>query len=408
MPSHPPVALLLSASSQQTGHAAVTLSVISVDVRQPQWHANETLRQGCVMEAKKTALTVAAAGTVAGVAGLVLLASPAGAGEAPPSLPEISADDLVESVLNTEIPALSGSVAMENNLGLPIPGLPGTDGSEVQVFVDGEGKHRVQVPTDGGETTIVDDGRTVWVWNSSERTVTKMAHGDAEKQAEKSLEDRFGDPATAARDLVDAMQADSTVDVDGTARVAGRPVYQLVLTPKPSERTLLREIRVSVDSETRVPLQVEVLANGQADPALKAGFTEFADGPQDAELFQFTPPAGAKVTEEDPREELPEGRSPEDFLDDLDLQSYGEGWDTVLTGRIPEDALRMPAVEDDRGRMENPMDLLGSIGKQVSGDFGSGWVIEANVGTALVTEDGRVAIGAVPEQVVIEAAEQMK
>ncbi|HEX2134262.1 MAG TPA: outer membrane lipoprotein carrier protein LolA [Actinophytocola sp.] len=376
------------------------------------------------METKKTALSFAAAGTVAGVAGLVLLASPAGAGEAPPSLPAISPDDLVESVLNTEIPALSGSVAMENNLGLPIPGMPGsTDGSEIRVYTDGEGKHRLQMPRQGTETTVIDDGTTVWVWNSAERTVTKTPHKADGKQAEKPLEGRFADPATAARDLVDAMQADSTVDVDGTARVAERPVYQLVLTPKPTERTLLREVRVSVDSETRVPLQVEVLANGQAEPAIKAGFTEFADGPQDPGLFQFTPPKGATVTEQDPKEEF-RGQSPEDMFGELDLNTYGEGWDTVLTGTVPEAVLTgdfgdfgsdrdRGGDQGDRGDFgegmgNNPLDLLGTLGKQVSGDFGTGYVISANVGTALITEDGKIAIGAVPEQVVIEAVEQMK
>ncbi|MCT2587482.1 LolA family protein [Actinophytocola gossypii] len=377
------------------------------------------------METKKTVLSFAAAGTVAGVAGLVLLASPAGAGEAPPELPAISPDDLVESVLNTEIPALSGSVALENNLGLPLPGMPGsTDGAEIRVFTDGEGKHRVQLPDSGTETTVIDDGKTVWVWNSSERSVTKVPHGADGKAHEKPLESRFADPATAARELVDAMQKDSEVDVDGTARVADRPVYQLVLTPKPTERTLLREVRVSVDSETRVPLQVEVLANGQAEPAVKAGFTEFADGPQDASLFQFTPPEGATVTEQDPNEEF-RGQAPKDLFGDLDLNTYGEGWDTVLTATIPNDMLTMPFDEarpggdrgdrGDRGERggfangsDNPLELLGTLGKQVSGDFGTGYVISANVGTALITEDGKVAIGAVPEQVVIEAAEQMK
>jgi outer membrane lipoprotein-sorting protein len=368
------------------------------------------------METKKTVLSVAAAGTVAGVAGLVLLASPAGAGEAPPSLPAISADELVESVLTTEIPALSGSVTMENDLGLPIPGLPGSSAEgNVRVFTDGEGKHRVQMADRGSETTVIDDGKTVWIWNSTERSVTKAPHDGKDgkdAQAHRSLESRLADPATAARDIVNAMRADSSVEVDGTARVAERPVYQLVLSPKPSERTLLREVRVSVDSETRVPLQIEVLANGQADPALKVGFTEFADGAQDPALFRFTPPAGAKVTEEKPDQEL-EGRTPEDMFAEFDFATYGEGWDTVLTATLPDGALTMSTPRGDQGMelpegAQSPLDLLGTIGKQVSGEFGTGYVIETKVGTALVTEDGKVAIGAVPAQVVIEAAEQLK
>jgi outer membrane lipoprotein-sorting protein len=349
------------------------------------------------MNSKKTALSFAAVGTAAGVAGLVLLASPAGAGEAPPALPPIGADQLVESVLESKVPALGGSVELENNLGLPVPGLPGSmgEGDQIRVYTDGQGRGRISVPRGGGETTVVDDGTTVWVWNSAEKTVTKVPHGAKEHTP---IEGRLADPATAARDLVNAMQEDSTVDVDGTARVAGRPVYQLVLAPKPTERTLLREIRVSVDSETRVPLQLEVLANGQADPALKVGFTEFEDGPQDAGLFKFTPPEGAEVTEEKPDAEI-HGQSPDEMFSKLDVETVGQGWDTVLTGKLPAEALNMPGGDGQNTAME----FLSRIGKEVHGDFGTGWVISTKVGTALITEDGRVALGAVPQQVLTQA-----
>lgn len=357
------------------------------------------------MNSRKTALSFAAAGTAAGVIGLVVLATPAGAGEAPPALPPVSAEALVESVLNTDaIPALAGSVAIENNLGLPIPGIPKSDGDDIQVWSDGTGKGRLAVSGGRSETTIVDDGSTVWVWDSSERSVTKVPH--QEGVAEKPLEGKFADPAAAAKELVTAMQQDSTVSVDGTARVADRPVYQLVLAPKPTERTLLREIRVSVDSELRIPLQLEVLANGQSDPAVKVGFTEFSSGAQDPKLFQFTPPAGATVSEQDVPERVG-GKSVDDWLAQADLKTVGRGWDIVATGKVPGDALA--AAESMSGESgQDPFALLGTFGKEVHGDFGTGYVISTSVGTALITEDGKVAIGAVPEQVVTEAIATVK
>lgn len=359
------------------------------------------------MNSRKTALSFAAAGTAAGVVGLVVLATPAGAGEAPPALPPVSASELVASVLDTEaIPALAGSVAIENNLGLPIPGMPTSsgEGDALQVWSDGTGKGRLAVAGRGGETTIVDDGSTVWVWNSAERSVTKVPHGKG--AADKPLEGKFADPASAATELVTAMQADSTVSVDGTARVADRPVYQLVLAPKPTEKTLLREIRVSVDSELRIPLQLEVLANGQSDPAVKIGFTEFSDAQQDPELFRFTPPAGATVSEQDLPDEA-HGKAVDDWLSQADFKTVGRGWDIVATGKVPADALAAAEGMSDRSG-QDMFALLGTFGKKVHGDFGTGYVISASVGTALITEDGKVAIGAVPEQVVKEAIKTVK
>lgn len=359
------------------------------------------------MNSRKTALSFAAAGTAAGVIGLVVLATPAGAGEAPPALPPVSAEALVESVLDTKtVPALAGSVEVDNNLGLPIPGVPSSsgDGDAVQVWSDGTGKGRLALAGRDGETTIVDDGTTVWVWNSESRKVTKVPHEKAE--ADKPIEGKLADPAAAATELVTAMQEDSTVIVDGTARVADRPVYQLVLTPKPTERTLLREIRVSVDSELRIPLQLEVLANGQADPAVRIGFTKFEAGTQDPALFAFTPPEGATVTEKDVPEEVG-GKNVEDLLSQADLKTTGRGWDTVLTGKIPAEALQQ--AEEMSGTTDQDMfKLLATIGQEVNGPYGKGYAISTSVGTVLITEDGKLAVGAVPTPVVEEAIATVK
>ncbi|MBC6451158.1 LolA family protein [Actinokineospora xionganensis] len=357
------------------------------------------------MDRKRTALTVAAAGTATGVVGLILLATPAGAGEQPPALPEISPEALVESVIKTEkIPAMSGAVEFTSDLGIPVPGLPqaGSGGEAAHVYTDGEGRARVSISQGGSERTIVHDGTTTWMWNSADRSVQKMVSGEHEK---KTAEHKLADPATAAREFIGLMGKDSTITVDGTARVADRPVYQLVLTPKPTERTLLREVRVAVDSETRLPLRLEVLANGQAEPALRIGFTDFETGAQDASLFTYTPPAGAKVTESKPGDHKPseaELKEKQNLFESIDGKTVGEGWDTVLVGKVPAELLTGEVKSGERGTTD-PSRLLKQFGKEVSGPFGTGYVISSKVGTLLVTADGRAALGAVPQQVLVDA-----
>lgn len=356
------------------------------------------------MDRKRTALTVAAAGTATGVVGLILLATPAGAGEQPPALPEISPEALVESVIKTEkIPAMSGAVEFTSDLGIPIPGLPQarSGGEAAHVYTDGEGRARVSISQGGSERTIVRDGTTTWIWDSADRSVRKLVDGPQET---KTPETTMADPATAARDFIALMGKDSTITVDGTARVADRPVYQLVLTPKPTERTLLREVRVAIDSETRLPLRLEVLANGQAEPAVRIGFTDFETGAQDASLFTYTPPAGAKVTESKPDDHMPSEAEKKhgDLFESIDGKAVGEGWDTVLVGKVPAELLSGEVKTDDRGTTD-PSQLLKQFGKEVSGPFGTGYVISSKVGTLLVTTDGRAALGAVPQQVLVDA-----
>lgn len=356
------------------------------------------------MNRRKTALGAAAAGTAAGVVGLVLLATPAGAGGAPPALPPVTADALVQSVLTAKVPAMSGSVKIDESLGLPIPVLPSgsAGGDAARVYSDGQGKGRIALSSQMSETTIVADGTDVWIWESGNRSVRKASGEHKPEQVPEEL----ADPSSAAKQLVGAMREDSTVTVDGTERVAGRPVYKLVLTPNASEKTLLREVRVAIDSELRVPLQLEVLANGQSTPALKIGFTEFEPGAQNPSLFQFTVPPGATVTEEKPGDHL-NPKAAQDLLTQLDPKIVGRGWDTVLVGKIPADVLSTPQGEG-KGDRPDAMSLLRQFAKQVSGPYGTGWVISTKVGTALITADGRAALGAVPEQVLVDALGQVK
>ncbi|HWR49059.1 MAG TPA: outer membrane lipoprotein carrier protein LolA [Pseudonocardiaceae bacterium] len=343
------------------------------------------------MKLAMTALAMAAAGAI----GLGSLTMPAGAG-ADPSLPPVSAEDLVASVLTAKVPALDGTVTVHNALGLPA--LPGVAAPLTQpvttfrVWSDGQGHDRLELPSRNGEQVLIEDGTTLWYYDSSSRTATALENGATPARQRPPV----ADPAQEARELVGAVRKYSTVTVDGTGTVAGRPVYQLVLTPAPIERTLLREVRVAVDSARRVPLQLTVLANGSPNPALQIGFSDLTVGPQDPALFHFTPPAGVKVErpKNEPRAGLPPGQH-----DGAMIHTQGEGWDTVVLGQLPP---AQPPTQQGPAH-QDPLAVIQRIGRPTTGPWGHGWVIQTAVGTVLVTSDGRVAAGAVPQQVLDEA-----
>lgn len=335
---------------------------------------------------RTTAIRAGLAASAAAAIGLGVLAIPAGAGSAP-ELPDVSAEELVGSVITASPPAFGGTVQVVNGLGLPT--LPGIEGGEqpplaampdtARVWSDGDGRARIALPSRTGEQTLVEDGDTLWRYDSDSRTATALKHGELPAQAP------MADPATAARTLVETVRSTSEVTVDGTAEVAGRPAYDLVLTPAATERTLLREVRIAVDSETRMPLRLDVLTNGSTEPALRIGFTDIEVGPQDVELFRFTPPDGVSV-------ERPDRWVTYAPLDKPSAGVVGDGWDTVVLGRIPAGT-----------GAGDPLAIAAQIGRPASGPWGDGWVVQTAVGTALVTSDGRVAAGAVPQQVVDEA-----
>ena len=342
---------------------------------------------------------IAAAGIVTvGVFG-GLLAAAGGAG-AQPQLPPVAPEDLMSSVLAAPDPGpFTGTVNLQNNLGLPaLPDAPqaanGT--STATIWSGGDRKGRVALPSDGAERTLVSDGTTHWAWNSADRTVVRGPVGAQDRTTP-------ADPTAAASKAITDLRATSTVAVDGTASVAGRNAYELVLTPAPTERTLLREVRVAVDAEKRMPLRLTVLASGSTEPALQVGFSKLEFGPQDAALFTFTPPPGATVTDEPARDPAAEQAR-------AGGTTVGDGWDTVKI--MPKPAATAPdaaapdtaapnAATPDPARPDAPD--LSAIGTPVTGSWGTGRLITSVVGSAIVTDDGRVAAGAVPEQVLTEA-----
>jgi hypothetical protein len=153
-----------------------------------------------------------------------------------------------------------------------------------------------------------------------------------------------------------------------------------------------------VDAQERVPLRLTVLGIGSTDPALQVGFTDLEFGPQDPALFTFTPPPGATV-EDRPHGDAtrpPDGSAlptPTTPSDGSAPTVVGDGWDTVLVSSLPAGGT---------GLAEGGFDPS-VLGTPVSGAWGSGTLISTAVAGAILTDDGRVAVGAVPEQVLAEA-----
>lgn len=363
------------------------------------------------MNTKRKAATVAVAGTAVGALGLGLMAVPAGADDAP-ELPDIGAQQLVGSVMKADTPAMAGTATIDNNLGLPaVPGMPALDAQSARVYHDGEGKGRVAMEQQSSELTYVLGEREFWSYDSAKAAAKRVELPAEAGKKHRNPQGAGADPARAATQIVDRLEKSSTVSVDGTARVADRAAYELVLTPKPDERTLVREVRVAVDAEKRLPLRLSVLTHGTTEPAFQIGFSDVEFGPQPERLFEFTPPKGTKVTEPE-RSEGPRGDKDDGPAKGLgnggdapQVQVTGDGWDTVVHGRVPQE-LRERADGDGSGSGGPDMNrMLEQFGKPVRGAFGSGHVIETRIGTALITEDGRFAAGAVPEQVLRQALE---
>jgi outer membrane lipoprotein-sorting protein len=299
------------------------------------------------------------------------------------------------------VDGLSGTVVQNADLGLPsLPGVGGSGSSDLTSLVSGShtlrlwyaGPNRARLAVLGtlGESDVVRDGRDLWIWSSATKSATHRRVPLAPAGAPRSFADASPmTPQQAADTALRAISPSTKVSTDGTAVVAGRSAYELLLTPRDS-RSMIGSVRIAIDGKTHVPTRVQVYSRKGGAPAFEIGFTSFDPTTPSDSVFGFNPPPGTKVTESDDKQfsapklgvKAPNVGKP---------HAVGKGWTTVLVARMPDDG------------KPGPMRQLVKSLPAVSGDWGSGHLLRGKLFSAVVTDDGRVAIGAVAPEALYDA-----
>ncbi|UUU31592.1 DUF2092 domain-containing protein [Streptomyces sp. CA-210063] len=407
--------------------------------------------------------------TVLGVAAATIGLVPAFAGSGDPDLPKISAQELIEKIAASDVQQVSGTVKITTDLGLPdLGGLAGGLASQAPSGGDGgsaadpsakllelaSGTHTLRVATDGpdkqklsllddaAEYSVIHNGDDLWAYDSASNEVYHATGGDegkdqrAEKDAPDSAEDVPATPQELAEEALKAVDDTTSVTVDGTAQVAGRDAYKLVIKPKQSGSTV-GAISIAVDAKTGLPLKFTLTPTSGGAAVVDAGFTKVDFGKPSASTFDFTPPKGAKVTEADEVEKSGDhesgfGDSPfdesgknspskdgkglqgsegseEEFASGLDgLKTIGKGWSTIAEFDSGAEG-GMPTGGGSDATGDARVDgFLNSLGDQVKGEFGSGTVFKTRLINVLFTEDGKVYAGAVTKDALVKAANAAK
>ncbi|MFD5267297.1 outer membrane lipoprotein carrier protein LolA [Streptomyces sp. NPDC058335] len=371
--------------------------------------------------------------TVIGVAAATIGLVPALADSGDPDLPKITAQQLIEKIAASDVQQLSGTVKITTDLGLPdLGGLEsgllsgatgaagGGDGGSsadpsakltelasgthtLRVAADGPDKQKLSLLENAAEYSLIHNGKDVWGYDSASNEVYHSTSPKGKEAAEPV--------PTTPKDLTDealkAVDDTTSVTVDGTVQVAGRDAYKLLVNPKQSGSTV-GAISVAVDAKTGLPLKFTLTPASGGAAVVDAGFTQVSFAKPGAATFDFTPPKGAKVTEEGSADAPTDVPAPS--RDDLEggfakdlagLDVLGEGWTTVATFDSGGEGVPSSGDLPDAGGLGG---FLGSFGDKVDGKFGSGTVFSTRLVNALVTDDGKVYVGAVTKDALVKAA----
>lgn len=240
----------------------------------------------------------------------------------PPRLPGISPLSLLKKVGKPQTQAVSGTVKLTVDIGLPkLPKLGNDGGADpmrllsgvhlVRLATDASGlgsgsgsgsgsesgsRERIGIQDTLSEYDLYRDGSDLWMWDSAHQTAR---HGSVDSVTSALL--AFASPSDLAKTFtgpsaVKTLLFDTAYSTRDTRRVAGRDCYVLQITPH-SDGTTVGSVEVAVDAATGVPLSVAVYPTGSSSPAIKAEFETVSFSADPGELG-FTPPPGAKVVEE--------------------------------------------------------------------------------------------------------------
>ncbi|MET8329287.1 DUF2092 domain-containing protein [Streptomyces sp. NPDC005181] len=387
---------------------------------------------------------VAVAGVAAATIGLV----PALADSGDPDLPKITAQQLIEKIAASDTEQLSGTVKISTDLGIPsLGGLAGSlvpggsgDGAHggasadpqekltelasgthtLRVAADGPDKQRVSILDSAAEYSVIRNGDQVWAYDSKSNEAYHATGDKASGHAQKRGGARTPEgvpttPKAFAEEALKEAGPTTSVTVDGTAQVAGRDAYKLVIKPKQGGSTI-GAITIAVDAKNGVPLKFTLSPSSGGKAAIDAGFTSVDFAKPAASSFTFTPPKGAEVTEaDDAKAQGQAEKQAQEFtapggpagLDRLaggkGVKVIGEGWSAIAEIEAPggRAILTSPKSGDVPPEAQQ---FLDSFGDKVTGKFGSGTVFKTRLVNALMTDDGKVYVGLVTKDALVKAA----
>jgi outer membrane lipoprotein-sorting protein len=331
------------------------------------------------------------------LAGTGLIASTASAEK---RLPPRTPQELLVDLQQAKTDGLSGTAVERADLGIPaIPSANGQEDAELTSLVSGSHTIRVRysAPDKGrlavlgtySEYDIIKNGKDVWTWSSKDNAATHRTV-TAEPGSTPSATPRT--PEEAANRVLKMLEPTTTVTTDDSVEVAGRPAYELVLDPNDSN-TLIKQVRIAIDGDTKLPLRVQVFGTDNKI-VFEVGYTSVDFTRPDDSEFVFNPPPGAKVTEVQPsatpsaqdRQQAEQAKNATKII--------GTGWTAVRVTKV-----------GDLGNSQTDQQLKAFLDKlqPVHGSWGSGRLLAGTAFSAVWTDDGRLAVGAVRPDVIYQA-----
>jgi outer membrane lipoprotein-sorting protein len=181
-----------------------------------------------------------------------------------------------------------------------LAGSPLIAGASGRMWIDaGSGRARLELQSEKGDTQIIYDGHTVTLYDASTNTIYRYTPKQETPSTSESGSPSDHQIPTVAeiQEAIDHLsQHEATVSAATPTDVAGQPAYTIRVSPA-RNGGMIGGAELSFDAVHGVPLRAALYSSTSSSPVLELAASEISYGPVESSVFEFQPPADAKVQE---------------------------------------------------------------------------------------------------------------
>lgn len=250
------------------------------------------------------------------------LASAVGSAPVPPQKPLAQA--VHDALAGPSVEGVSANITLTNRLleganlatgtgtgagsgggGEGLASSPLVTGGSGRLWASKDGKVRLELQDEKGDTNIVYDGHTVTVYDAANNVVYRYTPKNQETSSSSTPDAEHSHEApsvTKIQEAIDHIRQHQDLSEATPTDVGGQPAYTVRLSPKETG-SLIGGAELSFDAAHGTPLRAAIYSSTSSAPVIELAATEITYGPVESSVFDVEPPSNAKVEEVT----LPEG-----------------------------------------------------------------------------------------------------
>jgi outer membrane lipoprotein-sorting protein len=243
--------------------------------------------------------------------GASLTALALGLGGGPTPAPKPLPEAVHDALAAPPVQGVSARIEFTNHLlegaslagsGGQLASSPLLSGASGRLWIGSDGRARLELQSEKGDTQILYDGHTLSLYDASTNTLYRYTPSQGSGGSDSSSTDATHHKVPSTKEIEEGIaHLDRHAIVSGATPtdVAGQPAYTVRVAPR-ENGGLIGGAELSWDAVHGVPLRAALYSTNSSAPVIELAASEISYGPIESSVLDFTPPANAKIEEVKP------------------------------------------------------------------------------------------------------------